>query len=280
VSISLGLTAAFAMCVVLASIGTVLSACEHLAVARQFDANGFYAWPVLRTLHPRVVRSKLLDRFASVLLSTRGVVVTQLLEIAAAVAVSTLVLSGGRQRAAVVALIAILVGGHLLLHYRNHFGFDGSDQMRLLVWIPLGFFSVTESVSVQWVCIAFVAAQAILAYLAAGVAKMVSSIWRSGLAVGLILRTETYGSMTVSRVVDRYRLSKPLSWMTILFECAGPALVLIGPRGALAFIGIGLAFHLTIAYAMGLNTFVWSFAATYPAIVAVSIWSPLTTHIG
>jgi hypothetical protein len=273
---SLGLTAAFTMCVVLASIGTVLSACENVAIARQFDSNGFYAWPVLRTLHLGVMRSMLCDRIASVLLSTRGVVVTQLLEIAAAVAASVLALSGDRQGPAMVALIAVVVGAHLLLHYRNHFGFDGSDQMRLLVWIALGCFSVTNSVSVQWACIGFVAGQAILAYCAAGGAKLVSSIWRSGRAVGLILRTETYGNMTVSRVVDRYRLSRPLSWSTILFECAGPALILSGPPGALAFIGIGLCFHLTIAYAMGLNTFVWSFAATYPAILAVSIWSPVT----
>ena len=51
-----------------------------------------------------------------------------------------------------------------------------------------------------------------------------------------------------------------------------PLLVLTGPRGCLVFIAAGLAFHIGIAFTMGLNLFLWSFAATYPCLYLVSTW--------
>jgi hypothetical protein len=62
-------------------------------------------------------------------------------------------------------------------------------------------------------------------------------------------------------------LSCLLCWSVILFECLGPFLVLSGRNGVVIFITLALAFHLGVAIVMGLNIFVWSFVAAYPAII-------------
>jgi hypothetical protein len=47
--------------------------------------------------------------------------------------------------------------------------------------------------------------------------------------------------------------------------------MLIAPRPlAILLLLSGIAFHVTAAIAMGLNTFLWSFLATYPALVYCS----------
>jgi hypothetical protein len=48
------------------------------------------------------------------------------------------------------------------------------------------------------------------------------------------------------------------------------ALILLGTPGAIAIIAIGLGFHVSIALLMGLNNFVWSFGASYPALVLLA----------
>jgi hypothetical protein len=42
---------------------------------------------------------------------------------------------------------------------------------------------------------------------------------------------------------------------------------MLAPRPvALAYLGLGIAFHLTIAVFMGLNSFVWPFLSAYPCL--------------
>jgi hypothetical protein len=62
-------------------------------------------------------------------------------------------------------------------------------------------------------------------------------------------------------------VSRFVCWSVIGFECSAPLLILAGTPGAVAIIACGLVFHASIAMLMGLNVFLWAFAATYPALL-------------
>src|ERR1700754_4213072 len=115
----------------------------------------------------------------------------------------------------------------------------------------------------------FIAAQAVLSYFTAGVAKLISPIWRRGEAMPAILGTYIHGLAPVSRVMaSRPALGFVLGWTVILFEVSFPV-VLIAPESvAVAILGVGLTFHLVSAVLMGLNSFVWPFPATYACVLA------------
>jgi uncharacterized membrane-anchored protein len=54
--------------------------------------------------------------------------------------------------------------------------------------------------------------------------------------------------------------------MTIFFELGSPFLLLGGRPGAYAMIALGVSFHVGIAVAMGLTTFVFAFVAAFPIL--------------
>ena len=58
-----------------------------------------------------------------------------------------------------------------------------------------------------------------------------------------------------------------MAWSLILWESCFP-LLLVAPRPlAILFLLMGIAFHGGAALFMGLNTFFWTFVATYPAVI-------------
>jgi len=112
-----------------------------------------------------------------------------------------------------------------------------------------------------------VALQSSLAYFTAGFAKLVSPIWRTGVAIPGISSTRMYGSRSASRFLHgRPWLSVGLAWSVILTECLFPLVLVVPAPVALSLLAAGMLFHVTSGLVMGLNSFIWSFAATYPAI--------------
>jgi len=98
--------------------------------------------------------------------------------------------------------------------------------------------------------------------------------WRQGDAVYYIFNTESYGLAPVATFLHAHPLIRAwATWSTMVMETLFPlVLVLPLPLGAV-FLAWGLLFHLANAVVMGLNSFLWSFAATYPAIVyCASAW--------
>lgn len=253
----------------IAAIGICVDSAEW--VVNQETNDAWLDWSVIRTRYPeRLPRGiiVLLDWFALPHV-TRLLVITR-----AIAAVLVALLFRFTFLAAPLAAITLVV--HLLLHLRFVYGFDGSDQMQTVVWASVLVVVATGPSSVAAeAAVIFLAAQALLSYATSGIAKVVSPIWRSGRAVEQILLTSSYGSRRIGHLVRRYRISAPLSWGTVAFEVFGPLLLLTGWDGAAAFVTIGVAFHVGIALAMGLNTFVWAFAASYPAVLYVSRWTEI-----
>ena len=87
-----------------------------------------------------------------------------------------------------------------------------------------------------------------------------------------ILSTEGYGLPMFAKILsDRPVLDKFLCWSVIAWEIAFP-LVLVAPTTAMvAILSIGVVFHASCAFVMGLNRFVWAFCGCYPAVWATAM---------
>lgn len=98
-----------------------------------------------------------------------------------------------------VVAITTLLAGRLV----TYGGDDGSDQMLTImsvafaVVLPLGL----ADQRIAKAGLYFVGAQACLAYSAAGIAKLISPDWRSGIAIRGVLSTRTYGLERVAVMV-------------------------------------------------------------------------------
>jgi hypothetical protein len=156
----------------------------------------------------------------------------------------------------------------MLLYLRNQLGLDGSDQMLLVVCSGLTVALLVPERASQAIALDYIAAQLLLSYAVAGIAKAASPTWRSGRALPGILSTIGYGIPRLGKLLDENpQLARILCWSVILFECTAPLLILVGTPGAIVVVAAGILFHLSISYIMGLNIFPWSFGAAYPALL-------------
>ncbi len=250
----------------LVGVGVIVSSLEFLRARAHYRSGGLLSWEVLRyrlALTARPVPGELTER----MFSDTGLTAIVAARIAgAAILLAPAVWLGEPWRIAGLGLALLAT---LLLYLRSPYGLDGADQMMLIVLV--GAFVSHLASPDGWLreaAVWFIATQATLAYLAAGIAKLVSAQWRSGQAIPAILSTRAYGNPLAHKMTrDRRWLAFAVAWSVIGFEVLFPLVILVPHESArVAFLGFGVLFHLTNAVVMGLNTFVWAFAATYPAI--------------
>jgi hypothetical protein len=165
--------------------------------------------------------------------------------------------------------LAALTALNILVSLRLPSGRDGADQMSsiALAALTLGAFGDdTARVLSVW----FVAAQGILSYVVAGVAKAAAKGWWTGGYLRAILSTTSYGDVRSLKILRRYPLlSTAASVGVIVFECTFWAVLVLPPKAAVIFLVMGFLFHAANAAVMGLNNFVWAFVATYPCILVL-----------
>lgn len=164
-----------------------------------------------------------------------------------------------------------LAASALVLHPKNHYGSDGSDQLAFLVQTSAALGRVgrddpRQTEAAVW----FLAMQAALSYSVSGLVKIVSRTWRTGEALPGILRTRTYGDEGLYRFLTAHpRLSRLAAHAVLVLETAFPLVFVLPTRAAHGVVAAMAAFHLANARYMGLARFVWAFMATYPAILSV-----------
>ncbi|RPF26233.1 hypothetical protein [Georgenia muralis] len=149
---------------------------------------------------------------------------------------------------------------------------DGAEQISVLVLlaVSLALAPVAGDPALDVVAL-FIGAVSVLSYVTAGLAKAVSRTWRSGAAIAIIMGSTAYGRPGVAALLDRRpALGVLLARATVAFECAFPLVLLAPLPVTLAFLAAGLGFHLGTAATMGLNTFVWAFVGTYPAVLVLA----------
>ncbi|WP_280262222.1 hypothetical protein [Nocardia wallacei] len=154
----------------------------------------------------------------------------------------------------------------LLLAVRFPFGRDGADQLALLLTLATAAYSLAPTETAARVILLVICAHMTGSYLVAGWSKLVSRAWTTGNAMHLILTSSCYGNPHLARAIP-----KPLQHLAGVSAAVFEALFFVvwfaDPPIAFTLLGIGLFFHLMCWVAMGLNTFLLTYAAGYPALV-------------
>jgi hypothetical protein len=257
----------------LAAVGIFISTAEHLSNWRDFRPDGIYAWKVLRS-RPSTFTFPRLARVFDVLLDLPLFLSVLALRL---VMISVLFLPS-LPRAMEVAALAGIVATTFLLNFRHAYGQDGSDQMSSLTFVALLLVRAgPEDPRLIAAGVWFLALQACASYCIAGIAKVRGPKWIDGSALFLIFNTESYGLPAAAKFLARHvTIAKAMAWSVVIIECTFPLAILGGPRVCLFYLAWGLAFHIANATIMGLNSFLWAFLATYPAIY----WCAMTIARG
>ena len=247
----------------IAAAGVLLASLELLSRREALRADGLLSWEVARLRSARLAvgaTGAVLQR----LLAPPGVYVLCWLRVLAAALV--IVAPTGANVSAAALLVAASIS--LMLMLRTSYGNDGADQMLLLVLVASASVRLIDTKDAVEYALWFIALQCLLSYVTSGLGKLAGRSWRNGAGLVGVLNTSAYGMHRVAVALERRRwLAVLVSWAIIVTEIAFP-LVLVVPDLLLAvMLAGGLAFHVASAIVMGLNSFVWAFGATYPAIV-------------
>ena len=116
----------------------------------------------------------------------------------------------------------------------------------------------------------YVAIQTLLSYFVAGVVKLANAEWRRGYALRAFIAQPGYSvPALVSRILHTRLRVLVASWAVIIFECSVPAAV-VSAQSATIFAATAFTFHIGNAYAFGLNRFLPTWAAAWPAVLFVA----------
>lgn len=143
--------------------------------------------------------------------------------------------------------------------------YDSADQLLLIVWVGLSISYASKDIG-----LVLVAAHVLLAYAVSGIAKAFDPTWRSGAALSGLLSTVAHGSKIAAHAAQRPGVALVATWCVILFEITGPMMAMVSPEYGLAFVATAVVFHLCSAILMGLNNFLWAFAAALPSVLWAS----------
>ncbi len=243
------------------AIGAAVEAAEILARPRDYENGGIYSWTLIRTKY-RWSTVGLIAKALDVIFVPRAYRFLMLVQIIVAAA-----LFSGVIPATNGVLVLSLFILRSLIHIRHQYGLDGSDQMNAIILASMTLFYLAPTQLSKGVVIGFVAFQSILAYFSSGMAKAISPVWRSGKALSGILNTQSYGSKIAANALRRNpQLSLIACWAVILYQITFPIFALISPTSCAIVLTLGVLFHVSVAVSMGLNNFVWSFTAAYPAV--------------
>ena len=234
----------------LAAIATAVAALELLVVHRALGDRGVFAWSVLRRElagAPAPIRV-----LADASFGTRGTLVIIALQLAAAIA---LPICGHAAWLALACTIAIAV------RFRGTYN-GGSDAMLVVVLLGLAI------ASAGWprAGLAYIAAQLVLSYAIAGVAKLGDPHWRRGDAFAILVALPAYGvPARLAKLLARPAIGRLGAFATLAFEC-GFVIALFDRTTCIAALAVGAAFHLGNAIVFGLDRFWWTWLAAYPAL--------------
>jgi len=245
---------------IIASVGVCISGLELLSEAKLLGTGGLMSWEVSKLRHRWLLRA---IRALRPIFSTPGI--SSLISISVVSATLLLIGSLPSCQALFAGLIALT---YIALAVRSPYGLDGADQLTILTFSAIALASLSSGALAKEACLWFLTGQVCLAYFTSGAAKLSSAEWRDGRALAGILNTGMYGCGPIGSFLRRHPISAAvIAGGIIAMECAFMLVLLVPERLALVLVASGFVFHLLAAMTMRLNTFFWSFVATYPAIL-------------
>ncbi len=248
---------------IIAAVSVLVSSVEYLARPQQFSDGGLLSWTV--SLSRSLFTSQgLLHPLFDILFSFPNVLWLIRLRLAAATVLLIPHLPPSVRFASCLTVFLLSA----LLALRSNFGNDGADQMSNLIFGALVLADLHPTNQTAKIALWFIAAQAALSYVTSGSAKLTVRKWRSGEHLTGVFRTSSYGHPLVGRSLMRNpKLAACAANAVIVGECTFPVVFVLPLRYSLPWLIGGLGFHVGAAMFMGLDTFFWSFAAAYPAIL-------------
>jgi hypothetical protein len=239
------------------AVAAAVAALELLCVRHALADTGVFAWPVLRAElagAPRAIRV-IADR----VLCYRGTLVVLGLQLAAALALPW-------TEHPAPAWLVLATSLAISIRFRGSYN-GGSDAMLLVVALAVALARTAPGSPVARAGLAYCAAQLVLSYFVSGIAKLRDPAWRDGRALGILSRLPQY------RVPPRAiaALSRPVvarvaAGTMLAFECGFPA-ALGDPAVCAGLLVFGAGFHLVNAVVFGLDRFLWTWLAAYPALL-------------
>lgn len=252
---------ALATLLVMTAIGQCIAGAQTIANRRLFEPGGALEWRLVRRHRfPRAASSAP----ASPSLDSFTAVGFGFLKCVSSLGTLIAVLAGVSP---VWPLVGLVVA-NAMLAVRVPFGTTGADQMGNVLCVAALLATVARSPLVTTACLLFVAFQSSLCYSACGVGKLARHSWRDGSSLTGVLLTDAWGSAWAARLVRRVKpLGRALSVVVVAAEVCFPLLLLLPVEFVSVALLAGVVFHALIAAVMGINTFLWIFPATYPAVM-------------
>lgn len=233
-----------------ASLAAAIAALELIVVHRAWSERGVYAWSVLRREY-----SPFGARVAGLAFSTQGMWLVLGAQLASALALPWLAHPAWPWLAFATTLA-------VAVRFRGSYN-GGSDSMLLVVLLGL---SIARS-SAPEVGLGYIAAQLVLSYVLAGIAKLREPRWRDGTALAMLVALPSYGvPPALVAWLSQPALSRLAGYALLAFECGFPV-ALVDPTACRVFLVLAALFHLGNSIVFGLNRFLWAWVAAFPALL-------------
>ncbi len=240
---------------VITAAGAAISSLELFCIPKALKDDGLLSWRVQRLRHATVM-SLCQNLCLDALLRFPGVLMLIGLRLLSVALLFSCVVSGISTCAALVMLVFI----NFLITIRNSNSNDGSDQMASIIILSSAIAEFIATTMAKSVALIFIAAQASLAYGTSGFLKACAAGWYDGSFVLEILGTSSYGNEFLLRLLQRHKsIVRFLGRGVVYCDCAMSLAMLLPPPVCVILLIIALIFHISVAYVMGLNTFLWSF---------------------
>jgi hypothetical protein len=248
------------------AVGATVTSLEILKIRSALRDAGLLSWRVQRLSHPLFVALTNNIGF-DFLLRYPNFLVLVGVRLIGAVLLAVLAITNH----STLIPVFLVTFSTLTMTLRSPQGNDGSDQMASIVLVAA---TAAELIGTQFsksAALTFIAGQAILAYGTSGFLKLKPAGWHDGTFVIDILRTSSFGNQGLLKWVEgKTFLAKLLGWGVVYGDCGLALAFLLPPPLCLLVLSFGVLLHVGIARMLGLNTFLWSFVATYPAIFWLS----------
>ncbi|MCE7992732.1 MAG: hypothetical protein HEP71_12165 [Roseivirga sp.] len=154
---------------------------------------------------------------------------------------------------------------HLLSYPRwRHFVSSDSPLFRVILTVLLLYYFLPDSPVITEAGLLFLSTYLVLIYHLTGLQKLKSRLWRNGQAIENFMNRFPFWRM-VSPVPKKSKwFIRTASWGVMLFELCF-FIGLFWPQAAPVFLMAGLLFHGVLSVTVGINHFLWTFIAVYPA---------------
>jgi hypothetical protein len=245
--------------------GGLISALELLRVYRAFQDEGLFSWRVARLRRRRAL--KMVLYLSRSVLAWPGILALVSSRIATAAACIVCACLGPVPGLLLAAYVAI---GCLLL-LRTHHAADGSEQFLHITAMACLVATLSPGSLAGEIGLFFLSAQLSLAYATSAIVKMARSEWRNGRFLVEIFATETFGRRSAWKFLAASpQRAKWAARIVIYGELLCSLAPWSPPHVALILLASAALFHIAVGATMGLNMFVFAFAAAFPAAIYTS----------